>query len=86
MFASQQVQLARENLARLRAHSRVLIVEPVPYEKVHGTGFYQQFIDTSQWPEFMLAGRAATRAAVWSLATQGTTATGRATGDGATVG
>jgi NTE family protein len=57
---SQQVQLARENLARLRAAADVLLVEPVPYGKVYGTGFYEQFLDTSEWPDFMLAGREAT--------------------------
>jgi NTE family protein len=61
---SQQVQLARENLARLRARADVLMVEPVDYEKVRGTGFYQQFVDTSEWPAFMLAGRSATIAAL----------------------
>jgi NTE family protein len=61
---SQQVQLARENLARLRDRARVLLVEPVAYREVYGTGFYQQFIDTSRWPQFMLAGREATLAAV----------------------
>jgi NTE family protein len=57
---SQQVQLARENLARLRAQAQVLLVEPVPYQKVRGTGFYQQFVDPSEWPEFVRAGREAT--------------------------
>ncbi|GAA3168209.1 hypothetical protein GCM10010531_21290 [Blastococcus jejuensis] len=57
---SQQVQLARENLARLRARAQVLLVEPVPYQKVYGTGFYEQFLDSSEWPQFMRAGRAAT--------------------------
>jgi NTE family protein len=61
---SQQVQLARENLARLRERADVLLVEPVPYQKVRGTGFYQQFLDTSEWPAFMLAGREATLAAL----------------------
>ena len=36
-----------------------LLVEPVPYQKVAGTGFYQQFLDNAEWPEFMRAGRAA---------------------------
>lgn len=61
---SQQVQLARENLARLRDRAEVLLVEPVPYQKVRGTGFYQQFLDTAEWPAFMLAGREATLAAL----------------------
>jgi len=57
---SQQVQLARENLDRLRSRAQVLLVEPVPYRKVYGTGFYKQFIDVAEWPEFMLAGYQAT--------------------------
>ena len=54
---SQQVQLARENIARLRAAADTVLVEPVPYQKVAGTGFYEQFLDTAEWPEFMRAGR-----------------------------
>jgi NTE family protein len=56
---SQQAQLARENMARLRAAMDTLLVEPVPYQKVAGTGFYQQFLDNAEWPQFMRAGRAA---------------------------
>jgi NTE family protein len=55
----QHVQLAREHLARLRREAVTLLVEPVPYWKVAGTGFYQQFLDTREWPQFMRAGRAA---------------------------
>jgi NTE family protein len=54
---SQQAQLARENIARLRAAVDTLLLEPVPYQKVAGTGFYQQFIDSTEWPDFMRAGR-----------------------------
>ena len=50
---------AREHLASLRRQARTLLVEPVPYWKVAGTGFYEQFLDTREWPEFMRAGRAA---------------------------
>lgn len=57
---SQHVQLAREHLARLRGAAVTLLVEPVPYWKVAGTGFYQQFLDTREWPQFMRAGRMAT--------------------------
>jgi NTE family protein len=56
---SQHAQLAREHLARLRREARTLLVEPVPYWKVAGAGFYQQFLDTSEWPQFMRAGREA---------------------------
>lgn len=57
--SSQQVQLARENLARLRTSLDVELLEPVPYWKVRATGFYQQFLDNSDWPDFMRGGRAA---------------------------
>jgi len=53
----QQAELAREHLARLRREARTLLVEPVPYRKVAGTGFYEQFLDTREWPQFMRAGR-----------------------------
>lgn len=53
----QQIELARENLARLRAESRVTMLEPVPYESVRGVGFYRQFLSTRDWPGFMRAGR-----------------------------
>jgi len=53
----QQVELARANLARLERHMPVLMIEPVPYEKVRGTGFYRQFLSTRDWGEFMQAGR-----------------------------
>ena len=53
----QQAQLARENLARLQAALEVSMIEPVPYEKVMGLGFYRQFLTTEDWPGFMRAGR-----------------------------
>ena len=55
----QQAELAREHLARLRRQARTLLVEPVPYQKVAGTGFYEQFLDTCEWPQFMRAGHEA---------------------------
>lgn len=55
----QHVQLAREHLARLRRETDTLLVEPVPFWKVAGTGFYQQFLDAREWPEFMRSGRTA---------------------------
>lgn len=53
----QHAALARENLARLREHAEVLMLEPVPYQKVRGLGFYEQFLDTREWGDFMVAGR-----------------------------
>jgi NTE family protein len=55
---SQQIELARTNLERLRAETEVMMIEPVPYEQVMGAGFYRHFIDRSAWPDFMRAGRA----------------------------
>jgi NTE family protein len=60
----QQIELARENLSRLRARAEVLMMEPVPYDKVRGVGFYRQFLRTRDWPEFMLAGHAGARRAL----------------------
>ena len=57
----QQSELARVNLRRLRAATDVLMIEPVPYEKVRGVGFYRQFLNLSEWPAFMRSGRAETR-------------------------
>ena len=54
----QQTELARVNLARLRSAMPVAMIEPVPYEKVRGLGFYRQFLNNAEWPQFMRAGRA----------------------------
>jgi NTE family protein len=55
----QQQELARVNVARLRSAMPVAMIEPVPYEKVRGLGFYRQFLDNTEWPEFVRAGREA---------------------------
>lgn len=69
--SSQHVQLARENLSRLRAAvPDVRLIEPVPYELVRGTGFYRQFLDPADWPTFIRAGYDATRAALRSQPAQ----------------
>lgn len=61
---AQQTELARLNLRRLRAATDVLMIEPVPYEKVRGVGFYRQFLNPAEWPAFMRSGRAETRRAL----------------------
>lgn len=60
----QHIQLARENLARLRREvPEVMVLNPVRYEEVRGVGLYRLFFDNSRWPDFMRAGhRAASRA------------------------
>lgn len=60
----QQIELARANLARLEKRAEVLMIEPVPYGKVRGVGFYRQFLNTSEWPAFMRAGRSEARRAL----------------------
>ena len=60
----QQVELARINLARLEQQMQVLMIEPVPYEKVRGVGFYRQFLSTREWGAFMKSGRLETRRAL----------------------
>lgn len=55
---SQQIELARTNLERLRAETEVMMIEPVSYSAVQGAGFYRHFIDRAAWPDFMRAGRA----------------------------
>lgn len=60
----QQIELARENLARLEQASKLRMIEPVSYETVRGVGFYRQFLSTRDWAEFMRAGRAEARRAL----------------------
>lgn len=47
---------ARENLARLRASTNVVMIEPVPHHVVRGIGFYRQFFSSRDWADFMRAG------------------------------
>ena len=60
----QQIELARQNLGRLRRHREVVMVHPVPYEVVRGVGFYRQFLSNRDWPAFMQAGRSHARHAL----------------------
>lgn len=60
----QQAELARVNLDRLRRGADTVLIEPVPYEKVKGVGFYRQFLNSGEWPEFMRSGREAARRAL----------------------
>jgi len=60
----QQAELARVNLRRLAASTEVLMTEPVPYHKVRGVGFYRQFLNPAEWPEFMRSGRSTARRAL----------------------
>jgi NTE family protein len=64
----QQLELARTNLKRLQQETDVMMIEPVPYVKVRGSGFYRQFLNTTDWPEFMRAGRHEARRALTARA------------------
>ncbi len=70
---SQQIELARTNLERLRAETEVMMIDPVPYTAVQGAGFYKHFIDRAAWPDFMRAGRADALHALrtWAAGTDG---------------
>src|SRR5664280_889806 len=70
----QQTELARTNLRRLESITEVMMIEPVPYAKVRGAGFYRQFLNTSEWPEFMRAGHSEARRVLtaWSHEAQAT--------------
>lgn len=63
----QQVELARANLVRLERCLPTAMIEPVPYEKVWGAGFYREFLSTRDWPGFMSDGRLHTRRALRHL-------------------
>jgi NTE family protein len=67
----QQIELARENLARLRAASTLIMIEPVSYQKVQGVGFYRQFLSTREWAGFMQAGRIEARHALAATPSDG---------------
>jgi NTE family protein len=68
VVTAPHLQLARENLARLRRHvPSVLVTNPVPYTMVRRAGFYAEFIDRSAWPSFMQWGRTATLRALNGL-------------------
>lgn len=65
VMTAQHIQLARENLRRLRAEvGTVMMINPVPYAVVRRTGLYFQFLDRSAWPAFMRSGRRAALAAL----------------------
>ncbi len=60
VVTAQHVQLARENLRRLHAEvGTVMMIDPVPYKLVRRAGFYAQFLDHRDWPDFMRSGRTA---------------------------
>jgi NTE family protein len=65
---AQQAALARVNLARLRRAMPVAMIEPVPYEKVRGLGFYRQLLNNTEWSQFMRDGRMAGLLALETLA------------------
>jgi len=61
----QHIELARENLARLRREVPVVrLIHPVPYAAIRGVGLYRQFLDNSMWPDFMRSGLRTTRRAL----------------------
>ena len=73
---------ARENLRRLEDATDVAMIEPVPYGKVRGAGFYLQFLDNRDWAGFMRQGRVAGRQALARLGRTGRRGAGSRTSVG----
>ena len=51
--------------------SRLVLLEPVPYDEARGAKFYETFLDRSAWPRFMRLGYETKRAALERIAGQG---------------
>lgn len=51
---SQHLEAARMQLRLIE--DRCLLLHPVPYTEIKGVKFYEQFVDRSRWPEFLLRG------------------------------
>jgi NTE family protein len=50
------VDTARRSLADLTAATEVHMLDPVPYDTVHGAGLYTEFVDRRRWAGYMRAG------------------------------
>lgn len=64
----QHAHIARLNLERLERNTELHLLDPVAASEADGLGLYRHFLDTTRWPEFMLAGRSAMRATLLQLA------------------
>lgn len=53
---ANHLQHSRDNLDRLHRNCPTVLLEPVPYATVHGSGLTRHFVDSSRWPQFMMAG------------------------------
>jgi NTE family protein len=62
----QHLEAARMQLRRIQ--DRCLMIHPLRYEDFKGVKFYEQFIDRSRWPEFILRGHEAARRGLERLA------------------
>jgi len=60
------LELARERARELG--SRLTLIHPVGYEEVRGAQFYENFLDRSNWPRFMVQGYRAARSALAQMA------------------
>ncbi len=58
----QHLEAARMQLRLIQ--DRTLLLHPVPYQEIKGVKFYEQFIDRSRWPEFIVRGYYHTRRAL----------------------
>lgn len=58
LYASKQLYhvqwLALAKLQQKRAGERFTLLEPLPYQEIHGTRFFEVFLDNARWPEHVL--------------------------------
>lgn len=52
LWHAQHLELARHQLDLIR--DRTLLLEPLPYTEIHGSKFYEIFLDNSRWPDLIL--------------------------------
>lgn len=52
LWHAQHIEAARLQLDKIR--DRTLLLEPLPWDEISGTKFYEIFLDNARWPEHIL--------------------------------
>src|SRR4051794_36520006 len=60
--SAQRAELARRSRERLG--ESLSLIEPIPPEELHGSAFYDLFLDRRRWPDLMRRGYSAAAAAL----------------------
>ncbi len=53
LWHAQHIEMARQALDKIR--DRTLLIEPLPYDEIAGSKFYEIYLDNSRWPEHIRA-------------------------------